>query len=664
VEIEDHYGLLLGINSPWENSSVDVDLATQKVDVIIEYIAARRLGIDIMNNITQTSSILGFQDLVSGLQKGSSNKFIAAFRSISESANNTQRELALAKNAELPTNILQANNFSEEIQKILDGGLPAAFGGMARDMPLGNDLNSGKPEFDFDKNEIILDDQGRKIVLDYGEEIEDDLLRKTGEILEDLVQDSPAFREAVLAAMDAAGTESFSIKFFEFASNTNAGAFTNLGTLVAISPGYVRDTSSEQVARTIVHELAHFDPLDYYHGPQQSQFVAGVMRQYLAEKNLESIDDVEKRDYSIDSFFEREKILDEYSVGDESLRTIYERVLVNLEANDFSAVSNDLILLKNSGVIINEEYENPQTDADFDIIYSIPVDEWVSDLLVYESFDTQIGGQDYNQRENDLLLRTALNAFYEHLETENLDDIIGMLSQSGEKFFLDFPLDGAVSTDNSLSFPLSDDDLKFWAEYFTDDGAGELGKDDLTQLLAQVRDYTEFQAFELARIMIEDFGGEDGKLNWMELKGVLEYLNDQDIQFEDGSRFVLQGTREFEGGDLTNLSFENDLQLKIWVNTFSEVIDGLEATSTGELNEQQLSRFYSSNVGLGLSEERAQALASQHIDRFGGDSGTLNWVDLQAALSDMEGHYGGELDAENHQLEQETLERIREDAPL
>jgi len=37
VEIEEHYGLLLGINSPWEISSVDLDLSAQKVDVIIEY---------------------------------------------------------------------------------------------------------------------------------------------------------------------------------------------------------------------------------------------------------------------------------------------------------------------------------------------------------------------------------------------------------------------------------------------------------------------------------------------------------------------------------------------------------------------------------------------------------------------------------------------------
>lgn len=37
MEIEEHYGLLLGINSPWEISSVALDLSAQKVDVIIEY---------------------------------------------------------------------------------------------------------------------------------------------------------------------------------------------------------------------------------------------------------------------------------------------------------------------------------------------------------------------------------------------------------------------------------------------------------------------------------------------------------------------------------------------------------------------------------------------------------------------------------------------------
>lgn len=37
MEIEEHYGLLLGINSPWEISSVDLDLSAQKVDIVIEY---------------------------------------------------------------------------------------------------------------------------------------------------------------------------------------------------------------------------------------------------------------------------------------------------------------------------------------------------------------------------------------------------------------------------------------------------------------------------------------------------------------------------------------------------------------------------------------------------------------------------------------------------
>jgi len=37
MEIEDHYSQLLGINSPWEISSVDLNINEQKVDIIIEY---------------------------------------------------------------------------------------------------------------------------------------------------------------------------------------------------------------------------------------------------------------------------------------------------------------------------------------------------------------------------------------------------------------------------------------------------------------------------------------------------------------------------------------------------------------------------------------------------------------------------------------------------
>jgi len=39
MEIEAHYSLLLGINSPWEISSVDLLMDQQKVDIVIEYTA-------------------------------------------------------------------------------------------------------------------------------------------------------------------------------------------------------------------------------------------------------------------------------------------------------------------------------------------------------------------------------------------------------------------------------------------------------------------------------------------------------------------------------------------------------------------------------------------------------------------------------------------------
>jgi len=39
MEIEAHYSLRLGINSPWEISSVDLLMAQQKVDIVVEYTA-------------------------------------------------------------------------------------------------------------------------------------------------------------------------------------------------------------------------------------------------------------------------------------------------------------------------------------------------------------------------------------------------------------------------------------------------------------------------------------------------------------------------------------------------------------------------------------------------------------------------------------------------
>ena len=37
MELEEHYGQLLGINSPWEIDSVDLKMQDQRVDIVIEY---------------------------------------------------------------------------------------------------------------------------------------------------------------------------------------------------------------------------------------------------------------------------------------------------------------------------------------------------------------------------------------------------------------------------------------------------------------------------------------------------------------------------------------------------------------------------------------------------------------------------------------------------
>ncbi len=37
MELEDHYGQLLGVETPWEIASVDLKMQDQRVDIVIEY---------------------------------------------------------------------------------------------------------------------------------------------------------------------------------------------------------------------------------------------------------------------------------------------------------------------------------------------------------------------------------------------------------------------------------------------------------------------------------------------------------------------------------------------------------------------------------------------------------------------------------------------------
>ncbi|VAW48360.1 hypothetical protein MNBD_GAMMA03-391 [hydrothermal vent metagenome] len=37
MEIEEHYSQLLGVNSPWDIHSVDLNMTEQRVDIAIEY---------------------------------------------------------------------------------------------------------------------------------------------------------------------------------------------------------------------------------------------------------------------------------------------------------------------------------------------------------------------------------------------------------------------------------------------------------------------------------------------------------------------------------------------------------------------------------------------------------------------------------------------------
>jgi len=37
MDIEEHYSQLLGVNSPWDIHSVDLNMTEQRVDIVIEY---------------------------------------------------------------------------------------------------------------------------------------------------------------------------------------------------------------------------------------------------------------------------------------------------------------------------------------------------------------------------------------------------------------------------------------------------------------------------------------------------------------------------------------------------------------------------------------------------------------------------------------------------
>ncbi len=37
MELEEHYGQLLGVKSPWKIASVDPKMQDQRVDIVIEY---------------------------------------------------------------------------------------------------------------------------------------------------------------------------------------------------------------------------------------------------------------------------------------------------------------------------------------------------------------------------------------------------------------------------------------------------------------------------------------------------------------------------------------------------------------------------------------------------------------------------------------------------
>lgn len=315
------------------------------------------------------------------------------------------------------------------------------------------------------------------------------------DIVLSLLQNSPTFQSRVKETLKYLDTNRLNIVLDPTADSDDV-AYTNGEPTIFLGKAYLSQATDAQgnllkndngetvwglnpdinpmlIAETIVHELGHLDPKNANtdnnifdangnpdksegdHDPQQSQYIAGIMNEYLTNINQTYSQDyayvdtdlpttLERDDYSIDSLFDKDLILNKYQIGNETLDTIYQRLLENLSNGRFSDVDADLQTLAKAQYNISEDFTNPQGDgfnASDALTYQIPVLEWITDLLVKETFDNRLGEQD-TDLENDQSLNIALQKYLKHLRGSrssriNNNEIIQSFETSGDKFFLD-----------------------------------------------------------------------------------------------------------------------------------------------------------------------------------------------------------------------------------
>jgi hypothetical protein len=210
---------------------------------------------------------------------------------------------------------------------------------------------------------------------------------------------------------------------------------------------------------TIVHEMAHYAEEIYSdnmyekpvegedgveevevinggpgaHGPQHSQLIASVMREYLEGTAQDPLFDTEEQDYSLNS-----NVVSD-SVGDGELDLMNEKfgfpghedltvgeylnmLRSDLKAGNFNRVTEALDAITGDNWILTVPYTDPQTGEER--TYRVPAEQWMMNMLVHETFDQDIGAVDeteYSSRNGSELdsgagLLRDLRRYYDFLE--------------------------------------------------------------------------------------------------------------------------------------------------------------------------------------------------------------------------------------------------------
>lgn len=306
------------------------------------------------------------------------------------------------------------------------------------------------------------------------------------DVISDLLKKSPTFKKRVEKTLKDIGVDKIHIAISLYGEHT-AGYVRGEDPVIYITPSILTTddngtpynpdddfltpeiTDPTEVAWILIHELGHLDPRNtgtngnvfsgasltadptsFDHDPQHSQYVLGIMNEYLKNtgKSYEqgttylntglpaNLDD---DDYSVDSLFDKDDILDNTKVGNSSktLRTIYEGILQKLSEGNFGAVTKDLQNLNAAKVDVVRQFENPQEDVSGEFTYKIPAFEWMIDLLVKETFDNRLGEMD-TVLEADERLKQNLGNYYNYAKQNGNTTITTSLKTSAKKFFLSF----------------------------------------------------------------------------------------------------------------------------------------------------------------------------------------------------------------------------------